>query len=188
MINEKKVLFEISLIVGYLNDIDNEKINRDAIDNASNIIVSDNALHTFSEDSYIPKSDELNKIFKSIEDDFSNTTSLKFEINEHWAHIHKPNQSAGIHNHIPDIHPDEYHQDSNKYLSGVYYPYLPDDCGNIVFEWRNGIQGAIPNYRYSYEDAKVGSYLLFPSYLSHFITPNLSDYPRVSISFNGKIL
>ena len=160
MINEKKVLFEIPLIIGYLENIDNEKITKDAVDNASNMIENDKSLHTFSEDSYIPESIQLNELFKSIENDFLESTSLNFKINEHWAHIHRPNQSGGIHNHIPNIHPEEYQIDSNKYLSGVYYPYLPNDCGNIVFEWRIGVQGAIPNYRYSYEDAKVGSYIL----------------------------
>ena len=72
-------------------------------------------------------------------------------------------------------------------MSGVYYPCLLDKSSHIVFEWRVGIQGPIPNYRQSYENATIGTYLLFPSHLSHMITPNPSKHDRVSISFNAKI-
>lgn len=81
-------------------------------------------------------------------------------------------------------------------LSGVYYIKTPEDCGNIQFvnpvtdfidiEWNKNILKH-NNYNSSQWSIKpeVGKLILFPSWLKHFVEPNLNkNNPRVSLSFN----
>lgn len=83
-------------------------------------------------------------------------------------------------------------------LSGVFYIYAPDDCGNIVFE--NPAIDVIDSYwpepnRYNEYNssewtlpAKQNYLYVFPSFLRHRVEPNLNqDLKRISLSFNMKM-
>jgi uncharacterized protein (TIGR02466 family) len=65
-------------------------------------------------------------------------------------------------------------------LSGVYYVQIPKNSGRLVFEYNiNQFQ----NYL-SWIEPVVGNFIIFPSTLNHYVTKNLGDECRVSISFN----
>ena len=85
-------------------------------------------------------------------------------------------------------------------ISGVYYLKAPKNCGNLVFrhpspcieydwsknklteniEYNSGLYNFVP---------KEGQLLLFPSWLEHFVRPNLNKtQERISIAFNIALL
>lgn len=106
-----------------------------------------------------------------------------------WANINRYGDYHNLHNH------------PHSYLSGTYYVTVPGECppregrndlnpGAISFfdprpqANMNAIagDGAIsPEHRVQ---PVAGMILLWPSFLHHFVHPNLSREPRISISFN----
>ena len=92
----------------------------------------------------------------------------------HWAHIQEKNMSCNLHGHGND--------DCN--LSAVYYPCDNASACKLVFQWETDFVSA---NRHWFEPTQ-GVYYLFPSYLKHWVTRNLTEKPRVSISFNFNII
>ena len=64
-------------------------------------------------------------------------------------------------------------------ISAVVYLKVPPKAGHIVF-WPT------KDYRYTIPPHK-GRFLLFPSWIDHHVTRNLSEEPRVSVSINFKV-
>jgi len=89
-----------------------------------------------------------------------------------------------------------YYKDTNtvhlhphSVYAGVYYVQTPKDCGKLC------IQHPALDLLYHYPtegkdalftgEAKEGTVYLFPSWLKHYVEPNLNiDEKRISISFN----
>ena len=102
-----------------------------------------------------------------------------------WSNIHGSNEYSQIH----------YH--GSSLLSGVYYPILPKDSGNIAFH-KNGIYTNIfhQSIRFEYDEVnnltaekyvvniKEGTIVLFPSHLEHSVEKNNSYEKRYSLAFN----
>jgi len=96
-----------------------------------------------------------------------------------WACINKKHDQNLIHSHT-----------NNYNLSGVFYLSVPADSGEIVFrDPRPGANSA--PYRLFKDDGDSeyftpveGQIIMFPSYLEHFVLPNLSDSDRISMSFD----
>ena len=67
-------------------------------------------------------------------------------------------------------------------ISGVYYVQVPENSGKLVFEYN------INQYQTKrfWVEPIVGNFFLFPSTLNHFVTKNMGDDLRISISFNLK--
>ena len=96
-------------------------------------------------------------------------------------------------------HLNQTHSHANNVLSGVYYIKTPEGCGNIQFwhpavdlmsrDWDFNFQSNFNTYN-TYNSskwglpAKEGMLYIFPSWLKHFVDPNMSDEERISISFN----
>ena len=96
-------------------------------------------------------------------------------------------------------HLNQTHSHGNNVLSGVYYIKTPEGCGNIQFwhpavdlmsrDWDFNFQSNFNTYN-TYNSskwglpAKEGMLYIFPSWLKHFVDPNMSDEERISISFN----
>lgn len=106
-----------------------------------------------------------------------------------WANVNRRGDYHSPHNH------------PHSYLSGTYYVTLPDQSGDLG--GRGDLSpGAITLYDPRPQanmnairgDAQVasehtilpqpGMILMWPSFLQHFVHPNFSHDPRVSISFN----
>jgi uncharacterized protein (TIGR02466 family) len=80
-------------------------------------------------------------------------------------------------------------------FSGVYYPKIPNgECGDLIFYRDHVMLSYLPSY--IVEDwndmtsgttvykARTGMLLIFPSWLEHSVTTNLTTEDRISISFN----
>ena len=180
---QKKTLYEIPLYRGWIDDsqVDNDFLIKDALDNYDDK-VSDDLLHTSNEDNQMPDSDEIINLISIIQNDYYNLTGYETEIETYWSHIQMPEQSTNLHNH--DMIP--------RLMSGVYYPHTaPPEAGTLIFNWKDEkarwySDGRVTNMQYT-EYAELGKYLLFPPDLNHYVTRNVTNDVRVSISFNLEI-
>jgi len=141
------------------------------------------------------QSDDLNKqepllfpFIKKIEF-YSNTnindllkTNFNFFLDNIWINI---NEFKDFN--IPHIHPFSK-------ISGVFYINVPKNSGNLIFINDTKIGNfineknivAFNNYNSSSWSIKPkeNTLYLFPSWLNHYVEPNLSKEKRISISFN----
>ena len=103
-----------------------------------------------------------------------------------------------------------YYKDFNKthwhpkaFLSGVYYIKAPENCGNIEFEHPGldcmyGCDWEIDNFEDNETNtlmsktwimpAKENILYIFPAWLKHSVTSNLSNEKRISLAFNTSII
>ena len=152
------------------------------------------------DNSYISKDKYILETIPDLED-------LKIEINNHcenfvrkfleirkttnfylqnsWCNLHKPNEYSQIH----------YH--GNSLISGVYYPILPKNSGDISFHRGNTYTNLFhQSIRFEYDkknfvtadqyvlNLSEGMITLFPSHLEHKVEKNNSNEDRYSIAFN----
>jgi len=111
--------------------------------------------------------------------------NAKFYLQNSWSNIHRPNEDSQIHYHASSL------------LSGVYYPILPKNSGDIAFH-RGSIYTNIFHHsiRFEYKEnnnltaekyvlnLKEGTIIIFPSHLEHSVEKNNSNENRYSIAFN----
>ena len=161
-------LARIDLLKGKTNtDLDSlSKILRDNYNNKLSYNIDD----TSFEDSLCPPNQFVDHIISEMTVDFKAATGEDIEISNYWGHIHEKNMSTTLHNHY------------DSYVSAVCYVDVPVGSGSIVFRPRLN-QYDNSAYASKFEPER-GLYYMFPSYLDHFVTRNLSDHLRVSISLN----
>ena len=96
----------------------------------------------------------------------------KFNIQSMWANVNGK-------------HSFNYHHTHEGYLSGVFYLKVPKDSGRLIF--------TNPNIRSQSHPIRSPNYpinptplacIVFPSWLEHYVEPNMSDDTRISLSFN----
>jgi len=112
------------------------------------------------------------------------TTKATVDLATCWAIVNGKLASGVIH-----CHP-------NSFLSGVYYVRTNDESGDIFFQdprhvasmWSCPVTEHTPwtIRQVSYHPVS-GGMLIFPSWLYHGVEPNLSDDPRISLSFNFRL-
>ncbi len=102
-------------------------------------------------------------------------------------------------NRFGDYH--DYHNHPRAYLSGTYYLQVPTDRASeanradvrpgciTLYDPRSMVNmNAIRNDPYVEAEHTItprpGTILLWPGFLNHFVHPNLSRTPRISISYN----
>ena len=131
----------------------------------------------------------LNKIKDYLKHIISNEFGWKYVPNKQrivamWAIINKKNSFNVTHNH------------QNCYFSSAYYVKKPKNSGDITFfdpkEAKTYRFPKIEKYtEYSSEAVTIkpeeGDLLIFPSYLYHSVSENLSEDDRIVISFNVDI-
>ena len=91
------------------------------------------------------------------------------------------------------------HTHGGSNISGIYYLSVPGDSGKLLF---NNPDKTIQNLTFfdgpfkSFNEynstqfeiiPKENLLVLFPSHIEHYVEPNKSDEPRISIAFNIKI-
>ena len=89
------------------------------------------------------------------------------------------------------------HLHSHTMLSGVFYVKCPPNCGNIVFnhptekthqyDWRGSNFETLNKYSYGIINGQSieNRLYMFPSWLEHYVTPNMNkNEKRISIAFN----
>jgi uncharacterized protein (TIGR02466 family) len=130
----------------------------------------------------------LNSLIKEIElnSNIINDTILKINsrlsLKNIWININKFKDFNIIHNH------------PFSKLSGVFYIKIPENSGDLLFANETEIGCFIKNediiefnnYNSSTWSIKPEENVLylFPSWLNHYVKPNLSNEKRISISFN----
>ena len=161
-------LARIDLLKGRTNtDLDSlSKILRDNYGNRLSHSIDD----TSFEDSVCPPNQFVDEIISEMITDFKAATGEDIFIANYWGHIHEKNMSTTLHNHF------------DSYVSAVCYVNVPVGSGSIVFRPRLN-QYDNSAYASKFEPER-GVFYMFPSYLDHFVTRNLSEDLRVSISFN----
>lgn len=106
----------------------------------------------------------------------NNSLKRKVVLNEMWANVNRFKDYNATHVH-------------GGYVSGVFYLQTPEKCGNLVL--------CNPNVRSDMTKFRADNYIiepiqsaciLFPSWLEHYVEPNLSDEPRISLSFNFEVI
>ena len=91
------------------------------------------------------------------------------------------------------------HQHANSIHSGVYYIKTPEKCGDICFPnpnqtlmwgWPGGLlmESNHINSGIVSLTPRKNILFIFPSWSNHSVDPNLSDEPRISLSFNTGII
>lgn len=125
--------------------------------------------------------DQAKKYAKDLEID-SNLSVSNF-----WLNINNFKDSNSPHCHPGSI------------FSGVYYIKVPNNSGNLVFQntalsyldlfWPDQIIKNYNNYTSSQFELvpAINNLIIFPSWLQHYVKPNLNQESRISISFNLEI-
>jgi len=158
----------IDLLKGRV-DADLDSLSKILLDNYHNKFECE-IESTFSEDSICPPNKILDGIIEQIQIDFKAATGEKITPLNYWGHIHEKNMSTNMHNHY------------DSYISVVVYLEVPEGSGSIVFlpkfnQYNNSA------YKSKFVPER-GVYYIFPGYLDHFVTRNMSDKLRISLSIN----
>tara|TARA_Y100001963_G_scaffold65069_1_gene90627 strand:- start:178 stop:705 length:528 start_codon:yes stop_codon:yes gene_type:complete len=160
-------LTKIDLIKGRSN-VDLNQLSKLLLDNYSNRM-GDSHDSSRYEDSYCPPCPLVDSIIEEMRMDFYAVTKENIVVQDYWGHIHEKNMSTASHNHIP------------SYVSSVLYVKIPKNAGHIVFSSKSN---PYDNPRSEKFEPEEGVYYMFPSFLDHFVTRNMSDDIRISLSFN----
>tara|TARA_B100000902_G_scaffold156110_1_gene152472 strand:+ start:175 stop:699 length:525 start_codon:yes stop_codon:yes gene_type:complete len=165
-------LARIDLLKGK-SDADLDSLSKILRDNYKNRLLDDVTTSSY-EDSYCPSNDIVDGIIREMKNDFYAATEEEIEVENFWGHIHEKNMSTNCHNH------------TTSYVSAVLYVEVPEGSGKLVFRPR------INQYDNSAYISKFnperGVFYMFPSHVDHYVSRNLSDDMRISISFNFRKL
>ena len=123
----------------------------------------------------------FNKININVENIEKNLyLSKRLKLKNLWYNVNNLGSFNRPHEHFGDV------------ISGVYYISIPKNSGSIVFLNENldlYYRDNIKNFNeYNSSIWKIepeeNKCILFPSYLKHYVEPNLNKKERISISFN----
>lgn len=108
----------------------------------------------------------------------TNITNHMVFISSMWVNVHEKHGFNHVHVH------------RQAWLSGVIYLDCNEQSGKLRFcDPRPAADYADPITESIYEyQPVIGDMFLFPGYLPHLVEPNLSDEPRISVSFNIELV
>jgi hypothetical protein len=169
MINQY-VLFNITADVGSLTDIDNTKLANEILayqkrrsDDSASVLFEDTILLT-------PYRSEAKKVIDSMAEIGNRLYNLTIQANNYWSQIHQPLESTDLHHHGSDT--------SGIVMSWVYYVKTPINSGDLVFILDDKDSRCSP----AKFTPSEGNYIIFPSYIRHKVTKNLSNDVRICIA------
>ena len=150
----------------HIEGIDNESLSKDVL-SKSDCRISDDPLQSHYEDTELPDTENTKDLILKIDSQIYDI-DFNLERDKVWSHIIEPQQSTIPHDHEGD-----------DGLSFVYYVTYPKQSGNIVFDFY------MANKRmFQTIEPKVGMLIIFPTWIPHYTTRNISDEKRISISGN----
>jgi hypothetical protein len=115
------------------------------------------------EDNYFKYGEQTNKLIDAVS---AVAESMQMEIFNHvWAQVHHPYESCNLHDHLGG--PD---------MGFVFYVKVPVGAGKLYFDFGPAGTSTI--------EPIEGMLVVFPAYLKHGVTKNLSDELRISIAGN----
>lgn len=112
---------------------------------------------------------------------FLHVADAALDVTGCWLNVNSKGSAHGVH-----LHP-------NNYLSGVYYVQTPPGANTINFHdprpQTSVLRPPVTQLNSQNADQVVvtvdaGMLLLFLAYLPHSVSPNESEQPRISVSFN----
>lgn len=116
------------------------------------------------------------EFISSLELIASSCLEQKAIVSEMWGNINHKYCYNGNHIHGGD-------------LSGVFYLQVPEKSGNLILcnpaVRSDGKFLKSSNFTINPENLAC---IMFPSWLEHYVEPNLSDEPRISMSFNFELV
>ena len=162
-------IYTVDIFEGYTK-ANLDRLSQVMLQNSSEPLHSD-PNHTRFEDTFCPDSAIISKIVDDMQEAYSKHTksSKSLFLFEQWGHIHFKNMSTNMHDH------------RGADFSAVTYLSVPPGCGSLSFH-----PNPLDQYRYTIPPKK-GMFLLFPGWIPHSVSRNLSSEPRVSLSFNFKL-
>lgn len=133
--------------------------------------------------SYIQLINTINIEIQNAHESMGYNSNLQSSIQSSWINVNDKYSYNLKHTHPRSL------------FSGVYYVQVPEgNSGDIVFYRENYMLNYIPPYIVKDWNninsstisikPKVGMLLIFPSWLEHSVTTNLTNQDRISISFN----
>ena len=189
--------FPTQIWIGETLDIDNEILSKVILEKEKtepNTVLSNSGGWQSSSDLHVSKSfgyivDVVANNFKPIYEDHQYIDGMGLHVSSLWANVNRKTNFNTQHLH------------SHCDWSFCYYVKAPENCGPIIFvdprvrrvmrppgrllknrgEWDSNSPSLFDEYRV---EPKEGKLIIFPSWLEHFVEPNLSDEPRISMSGN----
>ena len=130
--------------------------------------------------------DSVIKYFKLIHQNNSYEDTVKIVLDNMWANVNRHRDYNGSHTH------------GGVDWSFVYYVKSPKNSGNLVFCDPRIRKEMLPDNTFKnfdnlftatiwWEPPSDGKFVMFPSYLEHYVKFNTTDKPRISISGNIKM-
>lgn len=127
--------------------------------------------------------EEINGRLEALRQNINYRDDLDLRVESMWININHPYSYNS-----PHTHP-------NSYMSGVYYVKVPENSGKLILKHPSILQplftpqGVIKSYDESNcskwtVDPEEGKLVIFPSWIEHEVTQNLSGEDRISIAFN----
>ena len=176
-------LYSLNIFKSKIEGLNNKRLAELALEEAEILEKrkDDNPSATGFEDSPMdpaaPEVRQLRHTIKNIIDEHIDTRLTEGEI---WGHVLRTGESTQIHSHRSKQDWDLLN------TSWVYYPQIPEGenlGGRIVFQTQVGAHRTL-NRDF---DPQVGDFIIFPSWLPHFTTRNVSPEIRISISGNYRV-
>jgi hypothetical protein len=157
------VLFQVNTDRFIVKDIDNTKLAQEILLSKKRLS-DDPRIPLFEDTEFNPKEgDEGHKLLNLISQSLE---PYGLHIFEKWSQIHQPLESTGLHHHIGN----------NIVNAFVYYVKVPPGAGILTFELESGFISSIT--------PSVGELYIFPSWIKHKVSKNLSSDIRISVSGN----
>lgn len=168
---QHSVIFQFNKMTGTLPDIDNEKLAAELL--ASTRRLSDDPRMSTFEDMHVDLENggESNKLFEAMR---SVGESIGCCIdNEVWHQIHHKYESTDTHTHVA--------RDKDLVLAWCYYVAAEANSGDLVFMIADTADGGAVLSSHS---PVVGQFVIFPSFIKHKVSKNMSDSLRICVAGN----
>lgn len=119
---------------------------------------------------------ELKKVLLLIANDIGKSQNLpELHMINMWGNINYKHSFNAAHTH-------------EGIFSGVFYLKTPSNCGRLIFQ-NPAIRADMSLHRvkdYPLDPAPLAC-IIFPSWLEHYVEPNMSEEKRICLSFNFDI-
>jgi hypothetical protein len=173
---DKILLHEISFYYGYLNNINNKRLIEHILKNGKK--PSNEETDTINEDLEFKLTKDVEHIAFGINEHFRKIFNKDLKPTRFWSQVHLKNHSTNTHDHL-----DREDVKNSPIWSAVYYLQCDEKSGYFCFQYsKNGI-----NYDRWKIKPEVGKFIIFPSYIEHFVSRNLSNKKRIALSFNFSV-
>ena len=189
---ELLTLFPVEVFKTQVEDIDNKKLSdivykkekNEPSGQKTNIGGWQSLGNLIEDKRFIKVLENVDKAFQTVYEKNNYIDEIKVAVESMWINVNRPKDYNKSHIH-PEVH-----------WAFVYYIKVQEKSGDLVFEDPRirrtmQTQAIFKKDYYNLSSAaiisltpQVGDLIIFPSYLEHFVEPNLSKEPRISISGN----